>query len=109
MINTIINNMSIILLVICAICVLISTITEFTKEIKCLQKIPTDLQVLVLSVIICIVTFFAVIDYLCITFVWYYLVAVVFISFIIALITTKGWKYLIDIIKRYRYPQGEDN
>ena len=101
MIKTIVDNMSIILMVICAICVLISVITEFTKEIGFLNRIPTSLQVLALSLIICIITFFAVISYLNIKFVWYYLVAVIFISFIIAIITTKGWDYLIDIIKRF--------
>ena len=96
-----INNASVILAVICSICILISVITEFTKEIGFLNKIPTMLQVLVLSLIICIVAFFAVISYKHIAFVWYYLVAGIFGSFIIALITAKGWEYFIDIVKRY--------
>ena len=83
-----INNASVILAVICSICILISVITEFTKEIG-------------FSLIICIVAFFAVISYKHIAFVWYYLVAVIFGSFIIALITAKGWEYFIDIVKRY--------
>ena len=66
-----INNASVILAVICSICILISVITEFTKEIGFLNKIPTMLQVLVLSLIICIVAFFAVISYKHIAFVWY--------------------------------------
>lgn len=100
-IQTIINNMSTILIMICAICVLISVITEFTKEIKFMKKIPTALQVLILSIIICVLVFFALISYFNIQFVWYYLVAVIFLSFIIAIITTKGWDYLIEIIKRF--------
>lgn len=99
--EVLINNASVILAVICSICILISVITEFTKEIGFLNKIPTMLQVLVLSLIICIVAFFAVISYKHIAFVWYYLVAVIFGSFIIALITAKGWEYFIDIAKRY--------
>ena len=99
--EVLINNASVILAVICSICILISVITEFTKEIGFLNKIPTMLQVLVLSLIICIVAFFAVISYKHIALVWYYLVAVIFGSFIIALITAKGWEYFIEIIKRY--------
>lgn len=101
MLQTIIDNMSIALIAICAVCVLISVITEFTKEIGFLKKIPTSLQVLVLSLIICVLIFFAAISYLQVQFVWYYLVAVIFIAFIIAIITTKGWDYLIEIIKRF--------
>ena len=100
-IQTIMDNVSIIFMVITCICVLISVITEFTKEIGFLNRIPTSLQVLVLSLIICMLAFFAFISYMNIAFVWYYFVVVVFISFIIAIITTKGWDYLIDIIKRF--------
>lgn len=100
-IQVIINNLTLILTVICAICVIISVITEFTKEIGFLNKIPTSLQVLVLSLIVCVVLFFAYISYADIQFVWYYIVAVIFIAFIVAIITTKGWDYFIDIIKRF--------
>lgn len=100
-IKVIFDNTTIILAVICAMCVLISVITEFTKELKLFKKIPTSLQVLVLSIIVCITTFFAYISYANIKFVWYYLVAVIFASFIIAIITAKGWDYLITIVKRF--------
>lgn len=100
-IQMIVNNMSIILIAICAICVLISIITEFTKDIGFLKEIPTSLQVLVLSLIVCILVFFAFISYMNIEFMWYYLVAAIFISFVVAIITTKGWDYLADIIRRF--------
>ena len=96
-----INNASVILAVICSICILISVITEFTKEIGFLNKIPTMLQVLVLSMIVCIIVFFAFISWKNIPFMWYYLVAIIFSSFIVAIITAKGWDYFIEIIKRF--------
>ena len=99
--QAIIDNMSIILAVICALCVIISVITEFTKEIGFLNKIPTSLQVLVLSIVVCVLAFFTFISYMNIQFVWYYLVAVIFISFIVAIITAKGWDFFINIIKRF--------
>lgn len=100
-IQTIMNNLSMVLIAITVICVLISVITEFTKEIGFFKKIPTLLEVLVLSIIICVVSFFALISYMNIPFVWYYLIAVIFISFIIAIITAKGWDYFIEIVKRF--------
>ena len=100
-IQMITNNFSVIMAIICAICVLVSVITEFTKEIGFLSRIPTMLQVLVLSVAVCLIAFFAWASYAGIQIVWYYVVAVIFISFIIALVTAKGWDYLIEIIRRF--------
>ena len=89
------------------ICTLISVITEFTKEIGILNRIPTSLQVLILSIIICVTAFFAYISYAKITFVWYYLVAVIFASFIVAIVCCKGWEYLITIWKRFYKPEDK--
>lgn len=99
--DILIQHSSLILALVAGICVLISVITEFTKELPFFKKIPTTLQVLALSLIICITGFFAYISYSNIHFVWYYLVAVVFASFIVALICAKGWDYFMMIINRY--------
>ena len=42
-----------------------------------------------------------------ITFVWYYLVAVIFASFIVAIVCCKGWEYLITIWKRFYKPEDK--
>lgn len=97
----IISQLSQIIIVTAVICTLITVITEFTKEISILNELPTSLQVLVLSIIICITAFFAYIEYSGIAFVWYYLVAVIFAAFIVAIICCKGWDYLVDIWKRF--------
>lgn len=99
--TSLIQNGSALLSVLCGLCILISVITEFTKELGFLKKIPTTLQVLVLSIVVCVVAFFMYISYMNIPFVWYYLVAVIFISFIVALITAKGWDYFFDIVKKF--------
>ena len=84
-IQVLVEHSATILAVLCAICILVSVITEFTKEIGFLKKIPTDLQVLVLSMIVCIIGFFAFISWKNIPFMWYYLVAIIFSSFIVAI------------------------
>lgn len=101
----IIANASQLIIVVAVICTLISVITEFTKEIGILNKIPTSLQVLILSIVICITVFFAYLSYAKITFVWYYLVAVIFASFVVAIVCCKGWEYLITIWKRFYKPE----
>ncbi len=100
-IETIMTNLSVVLMTVAVLCTLITVITEFTKEIGFLNRIPTDLQVLVLSIIICVIVFFAYLSYAKIKFIWYYFVAVIFVSFVIAIICTRGWKFLIDIWKRF--------
>lgn len=100
-VETIMANISIVIIVVAVLCTVISVITEFTKEIGFLKKIPTSLQVLVLSLIVCVVALFMYLSYAKIAFVWYYLVAVILASFLVAIICTKGWDYLIDIWKRF--------
>ena len=90
----IIANASQLLVVVAVICTLISVITEFTKEIGILNRI-------------CVTAFFAYISYAKITFVWYYLVAVIFASFIVAIVCCKGWEYLITIWKRFYKPEDK--
>ena len=103
--ETIMNYASQIIVAVAVICTLISVITEFTKEVGFLKKIPTDLQVLALSMVICIIAFFAYISSAGIAFVWYYLVAVIFAAFIVAIVCCKGWEYLIAIWKRFYKPE----
>lgn len=79
--------------------------TEFTKEIGALKKIPTALQVLVTSIVICQIALFAYLTYAEIHVVWYYPVAVFFAAFVIAIICTRGWEYLIERWKQF-YKNG---
>ena len=88
------------------ICTLISVITELTKEVGFLKRIPTDMQVLVLSLILCLITYFAGISYYNYTIIWYHVVAVILASFVVALVCSKGWKYLFDIWLRYQIKGG---
>lgn len=100
-IEFIIENASKIILIVAAICTLISVITEFTKGIGFLDKIPTKFQVLILSLVICVIGFFAYLSCASIAFVWYYLVAVIFAAFIVAIVCCKGWDYLFEIWDRF--------
>lgn len=101
MMETILNSISTILIVVAVICTLVSVITEFTKELGFLKKIPTMLQVLILTLIVTYLIFFSYLSYAHIPFVWYYIVAVTFASFILAIICCKGWDFLFDIWKKF--------
>jgi len=47
------DRFAVYLVVVAVLCTLISVITEFTKEVGVLKKIPTSFQVLITSVIVC--------------------------------------------------------
>ena len=48
------DRFAVYLVVVAVLCTLISIITEFTKEVGVLKKIPTSFQVLITSVIVCV-------------------------------------------------------
>ena len=83
-VETIMANLSIVMIVVAVLCTVISVITEFTKKrLDSLKKIPTSLQVLVLSPLLCVLWHFSCICLMQkIAFVWYYLVAVILASFL---------------------------
>ena len=100
------DRFAVYLVVVAVLCTLISVITEFTKEVGVLKKIPTSFQVLITSVIVCEVGLFDGLSFYHIAFVWYYPVAAFFGAFVIAIICTRGWDYLISIFKRF-YKGGD--
>ena len=90
------DRFAVYLVVVAVLCTLISVITEFTKEVGVLKKIPTSFQV----------GLFVGLSFYHIAFVWYYPVAAFFGAFVIAIICTRGWDYLISIFKRF-YKGGD--
>lgn len=80
---------------------IVSLITELTKEIGFLKKIPTMLQVVVLSIILWIVFYLALCTSGTYTFVWYMLICAVVAGFISAYIASYGWEKLSEIYSKY--------
>lgn len=70
------------------------------------EEDPYLFQVLITSVIVCEVGLFVGLSFYHIAFVWYYPVAAFFGAFVIAIICTRGWDYLISIFKRF-YKGGD--
>lgn len=103
----IISNLSLILLIVAVICTTVSIITQFTKEIGFLNKIPTVLQVLTLSVVITVTTFVAMCQYKKYTITWYSIFASIIVGIFIAYITAKGWDAFINLFKRF-YKNEDD-
>ena len=78
---------------------LVSVITQVTKELKFLRKIPTSLQVTVTSIAI---TEIANASYNKIPIEWYCIVGAVVGGFVVAFIAMFGWEKLSDLYGRFR-------
>lgn len=79
----ILSNLSMILLVVAVISTTVSILTQFTKDIGFLNKIPTRLQVLVLAVGITVTTFVAICQYKHYIITWYSIFASVIMGFLL--------------------------
>lgn len=102
MIEFITANVVTILAVIGALAFLVSLITEVTKGLPGISKIPTDLQVIVLSVVLCIVAYLAYCAYSNIPVFWYYIAAVFIGAFIVAFVAMYGWDKLTLLWNRFQ-------
>lgn len=99
--ESLINNLSTILIAVAIICTVTSIITQFIKEWGMLKKVPTSLVVVILSTAITLVVFIAFMSYKNYTVTWYMLMAAVVAGIVIAYIACNGWDSLIKLFKRF--------
>ena len=79
----------------------VSAVTELTKEMSLLKRIPTIWQVVVLSVNVWILIFFTACSLGYCQREWYLLVAFVMAGFMSAFIASYGWEKLYVRFKEY--------
>ncbi len=91
-----------ILTVIGVLALIVSIITEVIKGVTILKKIPLNLQVIVLSLLLTLISYFAYISYSGTAIVWYYIVADVIAGFVVAYVALYGWSKLADLYKKFR-------
>lgn len=84
---------------------IINIITQLTKEIGFLSRIPTALQVIVTSLIICLLVYFGYSTYAELTIQWYYIVATIIGSFLISYVSMYGFEKLKEIYDRFRWEE----
>ena len=96
-----IQNISMILIIVAVICTVTSIITELTKEIGILNRIPTAIQVVATSIILTLITYLAAASYYSWQMKWYMIFACVIVGILIGYITMYGWDSLINKFKNY--------
>lgn len=84
-----------------ALAFVVSVITEVIKGIGVMKKIPTDIVVIVLSVVLTVVAFFAYAQYAALVLVWYWVVAALICGFFVAFIAMYGWSKLSELWTRF--------
>ena len=82
---------------------LVAVIVQVIKELPLLQRIPTSLVALAVSLILCPLAVVIVCQYLKIVIVWYYICASLLAAFIVYLVATGGWERVAEIWKRTKY------
>lgn len=107
MFNLITNNFTLLLTVMGILVFLVSVITEVTKNIGILKKIPTDLQVIVLSILLCQVAYFTYTSYFKMEIQWYYISGCFVAAFLVAFLAMYGWGKLTILYNRSKNPGGK--
>lgn len=90
-----------------ALAIVTSVITELTKNIGFLKKIPTALQVIVIAVALAVVSYVAQCTANGVPVVWYMIIAHIIAGITAAFVATYGWDKLREIIARFTQKKGE--
>lgn len=99
------TDISFLMMVFGILATVLSVITEITKELGPLKKIPTELQVIVTSLVLTPVTMLALAQYYKITVEWFMVFASFIAAFVIAYISMYGWEKLLGIYDRMKGKQ----
>jgi hypothetical protein len=92
------------ILVISILVFLVSVITEVTKKLPFLNKIPTDIEVFVLSIVLTVVAAFLVAGYKALPITWYFILAAIIAGFFVAFVAMYGWTKLYELWQRFQPP-----
>ena len=82
---------------------LVAVIVQVIKELPRLNKIPTSVVALVVSVVLCPLALIIACQYYKIVIVWYYVFAAFLAAFVVYVIATGGWEKASEIWNRTKY------
>ena len=101
MISLTVESLSQLMVAVGALAFVVSVITEVIKGIGVFKKIPTDIVVIILSMVLTVVAFFAYAQYAALVVTWYLIVAALIGGFFVAFITMYGWSKLNELWTRF--------
>lgn len=95
------QNLTLIMAVVGVLAFVVSVITQVFKGVGALNKIPTDILVFVLSIVLTVVTYVAYMDYIQQTVIWYMFIVAVIAGFMVAFVSMYGWEKISELWKRF--------
>lgn len=104
-INILMQYASYILIAIGAMAFLVSVITQLIKELPWFKKVPTAVLVFVLALVLCPVSFLALMAWMSEPVTWYMMFACMMAAFIVALVALDGWERIKSIWDRTKYAE----
>ena len=81
---------------------MVSVVIEVIKALPWLNKLPTDLLVIVMSVVFTIIAFLAYMSYMSLVVMWYYAVGAILTGFFVAFVAMFGWEKLTELYNRFK-------
>ena len=104
-INMIMQYMSYVLIAVGAMAFLVSAITQLIKVLPWFKQVPTSVLVFILALVLCPVSFLALMAWISHPVEWYMIFACMMAAFIVALISLDGWERVKSIWDRTRYKE----
>lgn len=100
--NVILQNGAVILTIIGAMATFVTIVTEFTKTWGFLDRIPTSLQVLAVSMLVSVLSVVIYIQMREAEMIWYYIVGAIVLGWIVAYVSMYGWEKLTEMWGRFK-------
>ena len=95
------QNLTLLMAVVGVLAFVVSVITQVFKGVGALAKIPTDILVFALSIVLTVVAYVAYMDYIHQTVIWYMFIVAVIAGFMVAFIAMYGWEKISELWKRF--------
>lgn len=100
--NIVLENGAVILTIIGAMATFVTIVTEFTKTWGFLDRIPTSLQVLAVSMLVSILSVVIYVQMQKAEMIWYYIVGAIVLGWIVAYVSMYGWEKLTEMWGRFK-------
>lgn len=100
--NEFANLLPLLMTVLGVLAITVSVIIQVIKNVSFLAKVPTDLVVIVLSILLSVAAFFAYSAIAGLAITWYYIVGTIVGGFFVAFVAMYGWEKLTELIERFK-------
>lgn len=100
--NVILQNGAVILTIIGAMATFVTIVTELTKTWGFLDRIPTSLQVLAVSMLVSVLSVVIYVQMQKAEMIWYYIVGAIVLGWIVAYVSMYGWEKLTEMWGRFK-------